>query len=253
MESYSEGFPEVSLNWTAVPAGSPMPGPQERAGTLAPSHGTDTGARSVVERFLIQERQRHLVSLLHRHGFMPLSGHRILEVGCGTGKWLRELIALGADPAKVVGVELLPSSAARARRLCPAPVTIECSNAANLKFPSESFDIVLQATVFSGVLDSDMRDAIAAEMLRVVRPAGLILWYDLIVENPWNSCVHPLRKSDVRRMFPGCSLELRRVGLTPLIAQLLVPRSWRASSILSSASPLCTHYLGAIRPPWNHP
>ncbi len=244
----------MPVNWTAVPAGSPMPGPQERAGMLAHSHdGTDAGSRSVVERFLIQERQRHLVSLLHRHGFMPLSGHRILEVGCGTGKWLRELIALGADPAKVVGVELLPSSAARARRLCPEPVTIECSNAANLRFPSESFDIVLQATVFSAVLDSDMRDAIASEMLRVVRPAGLILWYDLIVENPWNSCVHPLRKSDVRRMFPGCSLELQRVGLTPLIAQLLVPRSWRASSILSSASPLCTHYLGAIRPPWNHP
>jgi ubiquinone/menaquinone biosynthesis C-methylase UbiE len=244
----------MPVNWTAVPAGSPMPGPQERAGMLAHSHdGTDAGSRSVVERFLIQERQRHLVSLLHRHGFMPLSGHRILEVGCGTGKWLRELIALGADPAKVVGVELLPSSAARARRLCPEPVTIECSNAANLRFPSESFDIVLQATVFSAVLDSDMRDAIASEMLRVVRPAGLILWYDLLVENPWNSCVHPLRKSDVRRMFPGCSLELRRVGLTPLIAQLLVPRSWRASSILSSASPLCTHYLGAIRPPWNHP
>jgi ubiquinone/menaquinone biosynthesis C-methylase UbiE len=244
----------MPVNWTAVPAGSPMPGPQERAGMLAHSHdGTDAGSRSVVERFLIQERQRHLVSLLHHHGFMPLSGHRILEVGCGTGKWLRELIALGADPAKVVGVELLPSSAARARRLCPEPVTIECSNAANLRFPSESFDIVLQATVFSAVLDSDMRDAIASEMLRVVRPAGLILWYDLLVENPWNSCVQPLRKSDIRRMFPGCSLELQRVGLTPLIAQLLVPRSWRASSILSSASPLCTHYLGAIRPPWNHP
>jgi SAM-dependent methyltransferase len=244
----------VPVNWTAVPAGSPMPGPQERAGMLAPSHdGADAGASSVVDRFLMQERQRHLVSLLHRHGFMPLSGHRILDVGCGTGKWLRDLIALGADPANVVGVELLPSSAARARRLCPAPVTIECSNAANLRFQSDSFDIVLQATVFSSVLDSEMRHAIAAEMLRVVRPAGLILWYDLIVENPWNSCVHPLRKSDVRRMFPGCSLELRRVGLFPVLAQLLVPRSWRASSILSSVSPLCTHYLGAIRPPWNHP
>jgi ubiquinone/menaquinone biosynthesis C-methylase UbiE len=242
------------VNWTALPAGASASSPQDRAGTLAPSHdGADTRARSVVERFLDQERQRHLVSLLHRHGFMPLWGHRILEVGCGTGKWLRDLIALGADPAKLFGVELLPSSVARARRLCPAPVTIECSNAANLQFPSESFDIVLQATVFSAVLDNDMRHAIAAEMLRVVRPAGLILWYDLIVENPWNSCVHPLRKSDVRRMFPGCSLELRRVGLAPLIAQLLVPRSWRASSILSSASPLCTHYLGAIRPPWNHP
>ena len=203
---------------------------------------------SQAERFLMRERERQVVALLHRHGFMPLAPQRILEVGCGDGKWLRDLIAWGAQPANIHGVELLPSSAARARRLCPPAVTIECSTATDLRFPSHTFDIVLQATVFSTVLDNGMRHAIAAEMRRVVRPGGLILWYDLIVENPWNSSVHPLRKADIRRLFPDCSFDLRRTGLAPSLARLLAGRAPRLASKAAAMAPFCTHFVGAIRP-----
>jgi ubiquinone/menaquinone biosynthesis C-methylase UbiE len=202
----------------------------------------------VVASFLLHERERQVVELLHRQGCMPLRGKQVLDIGCGTGQWLRDLIAWGADPGNLYGIELLPASAVRARRLCPEGVTIECSNAAELRFPAASFDIVLQATVLSSVSDLVTRQAIAAEMLRVVRLEGLILWYDVIVENPWNSSVYPLRRSDIRQLFPGCSLELQRVGLAPQIARFLAPRSLRASSILSALPPFCTHYLGAIRP-----
>jgi SAM-dependent methyltransferase len=191
-----------------------------------------------------------VLALLHRHGFMPLSSQRILEVGCGTGKWLRDLIAWGADPAKTFGVELLPASAARARRLCPPAVTVECCNAVKTHFPSRSFDIVVQATMFSGVLEHGTRQAIATEMLRLVRPGGLILWYDVIGENRWNSSVHPLRKADVRRLFPGCAYDLRRSGLLFPVAQLLADRVPRAATFLAGLPPLRTHYLGAIRPTW---
>jgi ubiquinone/menaquinone biosynthesis C-methylase UbiE len=229
-----------------VGAGAPVPGGQ---GRMLGAAGAGAGrSASQAERFLSLERERQVVALLHRHGFMPLAPQRILEVGCGDGKWLRDLIGWGADPAKVHGVELLPASAARARRLCPPAVTIECSSATNLRFPSQAFDIVLQATVFSAVLDNDMRHAIAAEMRRVVRPGGLILWYDLIVENPWNSSVHPLRKSDIRRLFPDCSFDLRRTGLAPSLARLLAGRAPRLASTAAGMAPFCTHFVGAIRP-----
>jgi SAM-dependent methyltransferase len=192
-----------------------------------------------------------VVSLLYRHGFMPLSSQRILEVGCGTGKWLRDLISWGADPAKTFGVELLPASAARARRLCPPAVTVECCDAVKTSFPPRSFDIVAQATVFSGVLEHGTREAIAQEMLRLVRPGGLILWYDVIGENRWNSSVHPLRKADVRRLFPGCAYDLRRSGLSSTIAELLACRVPRVAALLAGLPPLGTHYLGAIRPTWD--
>jgi SAM-dependent methyltransferase len=217
--------------------------------TYATRKGEACYAESIAGRFQIQERERHVLSLLDRHGLLPLSGKRILEVGCGTGKWLRDLIAWGADPETLYGVELLEASAARARRLCPKSVSIECGNAAALRFDSNSFDIVLQATVFTSVLDPDMKRAMAAEMLRVLRPAGLVIWYDFFVRNPNNPYVQPVTKADIERLFPGCSIELRRVTLAPPLARLLAPRSWPTCALLSKLPPLCTHYLGALRKP----
>jgi SAM-dependent methyltransferase len=205
-------------------------------------------AESVAGRFQFQERERHVLRLLDRYRLMPLGGRKILEVGCGTGKWLRDLIAWGADPETLFGVELLQASAARARRLCPQSVTVECGSATSLSYPAASFDIVLQATVFTSVLEDDMRRAIAAEMLRVLRPNGIILWYDFFLKNPWSSYVRPVTRNELRDLFPGCSLDLRRVSLAPHLARALAPRSWPACAVLSRIPALCTHFLGAIRP-----
>ena len=212
--------------------------------------GEASNGDSVAGRFQLQEREHRVLRLLNRHGLMPLAGKKILEVGCGTGKWLRDLIAWGADPESLFGVELLQASAARARRLCPQGVTIECGNAAELPFASHSFDIVLQATVFTSVLDEDMKRAMAAEMLRVLRPRGVVIWYDFVFRNPRNPYVDPITREEICHLFPGCSLELRRVNLAPPLARLVAPRSWAACTALSKLPLLCTHYLGAIcRPP----
>jgi SAM-dependent methyltransferase len=194
------------------------------------------------------ERERQVQQLLARHGLMPLAGKRILEVGCGTGKWLRDFLAWGAEPGQLFGVELVEGSAARARRLCPPGVTIECGNAAQLRFSSHSFDIVLQAGLFSSLLEQDTKIAIAAEMLRVVRPTGVILWYDALLTSPDNPYVQPISRNEICRLFPGCSVELQRVSLAGPLARFLAPRSPRVCALLSRLSPLCTHYLGALRP-----
>jgi SAM-dependent methyltransferase len=205
-------------------------------------------AESVAGRFQIQERERRVLQLLDDQNLMPLTGRKILEVGCGTGKWLRDLIAWGADPESLYGVELLPASAARARRLCPQGVTIECESAVRLPYPSGSFDIVLQSTVFTSVLDADMKQAMASEMLRVLRPHGVILWYDFFLKNPGNPYVQPVGRGEIRGLFPDCRLDLRRISLAPPLVRLLAPSSWTACVMLSRIPPLCTHYLGAIRP-----
>lgn len=195
----------------------------------------------------MQEREREVLALLDRYGLMPLARKRILEIGCGTGKWLRDLVGWGADPANVFGIDLLLSSVARARRLCPAGVTISCANAADLRFEPESFDLVLQSTAFTSVLDAGMRTMMAAEMLRVVRPDGLILWYDLRMRNPLNPHTVPIAKAEVHRLFPSCSIDLRRVSLAPPVARALAPCSWLLCCLLARVAPLRSHYLGAIR------
>lgn len=197
--------------------------------------------------FAVQERERRVIAMLKHDGCMPIDGRTILEVGCGAGFWLREFIKWGARPENVSGVELLADRVAEARRLCPQGVTVECANAVDLPFNDGAFDIVLQATAFTSVPDSWMRQRMAAEMLRVARPEGLILWYDFRINNPRNPDVHGIGKREIRELFPACRITLHRVTLAPPLARWLVPRSWLASHVLATLPFFCTHYLGVVR------
>src|SRR5438445_10103119 len=69
--------------------------------------------------FMLQGIERGVLRLLARHSVLPLRDKRMLEIGCGTGYWLREFVKWGADAAGVTGVDLLRDRIAAARRLCP--------------------------------------------------------------------------------------------------------------------------------------
>src|SRR6266496_4556432 len=147
--------------------------------------------------FIIQERERRLLTLLRQHGFALLDTYKILEIGCGTGYWLREFIKWGARPENIAGVDLLSDRVTEAKKLCPETDQDHCGSAAELAFPKETFDLVLQSTVFTSVLDSSMKQQMASEMLRVVKSDGLILWYDYHVNNPWNADVRGVKRQAI--------------------------------------------------------
>ena len=196
---------------------------------------------------LVQSRERRVLSLLDRVGARPLEERRVLEVGCGTGFWLREFIKWGADPSKLAGIDLLPERIASARRLCPEAVDLRCGSAAELPFADERFDVVLQSTLFTSVLDPAMQRRIAAEMTRVLSPRGVILWYDFRVDNPRNRDVRGVRAAEIRALFPSCDVSLAPITLAPPLARTIAPWSRLVCSALEAVPLLCTHYLGAIR------
>lgn len=197
--------------------------------------------------FMVQERERRVLAILERYGCTPLDTKKILEIGCGTGHWLREFIKWGARPDNITGVDLLPDRIADARRLCPEAVRLLCRNATKLEVSDATFDLVLQSTVFTSILDPGMKQEIAAEMLRVVKPDGLILWYDYHVNNPRNPDVRGVKKREIYQLFPECHIALRRITLAPPLARLLAPHSWLCCHLLERIPFLRTHYLGVIR------
>src|SRR6266487_6388708 len=85
--------------------------------------------------FIMQERERRLLTLLQRHGFTLLDTYKMLEIGCGTGSWLREFIKWGARPEHIAGVALLADRVTEAKKLCPETVQVHCGSAAALAFP----------------------------------------------------------------------------------------------------------------------
>ena len=200
------------------------------------------------QRWTLADRERRTLALLSRESLGSLANTRILEVGCGTGTWLRDLVRWGASPLNVFGVEILPARAAEARRSVAPGVTVLDGDIAALEFPDASFDLVIQSTVFSSILDPERRRRTAAEMRRVLRPDGLILWYDLAMDNPRNPNVRGVSRAGISSLFPGCRVLAERITLAPPIARALAPHAPWACTLLNAFPFLRTHLLSAIRP-----
>jgi hypothetical protein len=118
-----------------------------------------------------------------------------------------------------------------------------------LALPSGSFDMVLQSTVFTSILDPYLKHEIAAEMMRFLIKNGLIFWCDFQFSNPWNRDVQGVDKRERHELFLDCQITLRRVTLVPSLARLIGKHSWLACYLLVAIPWVCTHYLGGIRKP----
>jgi SAM-dependent methyltransferase len=198
-----------------------------------------------VNLFTVREREWILAGLLRRSGVSTLAGLDILDVGCGGGGELRRLTSLGATPDRLAGIDLMPARAEAARRILPE-ARIETGSAHQMPFPDGSFDIVSQFVVFSSVVDPEMRRAIASEMLRVLRPGGLILWYDIRKARTTVNLV-PISMGEMRTIFPGCSITARPVTLGWKATRCVVPRSRAAAYLLQRLPFLCSHWAAVLK------
>ena len=86
----------------------------------------------------LQERQRAMLRLFVRLGFTDLSALRLLEVGCGSGGNLLELLRLGFAPDRLSGIELLTDRFAAARAALPVALSLHCGDALQVALPAAS-------------------------------------------------------------------------------------------------------------------
>lgn len=104
-------------------------------------------------------------------------GHRVLDVGCGTGVFLPALAREVGATGLVVGLDHAPALIEEARRRIDrlgfgTHVRLECGDAVSLPFPDASFDAAHISRVLIHIADPD---AVLREMRRVTRPGGWIV------------------------------------------------------------------------------
>ena len=96
----------------------------------------------------------------------------MLEVGCGAGGWLADFERWGVKRGSLAGIDLNPDRIREAQlRLgrtlgfgdgdSPVQPDIRVGDASKLPWRPASFDVVLQSTVFTSILDVRMREAVA--------------------------------------------------------------------------------------------
>jgi ubiquinone/menaquinone biosynthesis C-methylase UbiE len=103
-------------------------------------------------------------------------GDRVLEVGCGTGVVVRDLVPLVARRGEVVGIDASRLMLERARQLCRAAagsarITLRVADGAQLPFAANRFDAALAITVILHVADAL---SVVREMARVTRAGGRV-------------------------------------------------------------------------------
>jgi ubiquinone/menaquinone biosynthesis C-methylase UbiE len=114
---------------------------------------------------------RHYRRLARR--FAPWNGRRLLDIGCGTGLWLRAATALGAIPA---GIDISRVAVDACRKHLPG-AELHCGPAERLPFGDRQFDFVSCLGSLEHFLDPENA---LREMVRVAKPAATLL---LLVPN----------------------------------------------------------------------
>lgn len=198
-------------------------------------------------RLIRAEREPIYKTFLTEPDRPPLSQIELLKVGCGGGTELKRFLKMGMSPDRVQGFELLPQRAASARALLPQEVRIHDGDASQMDFPDHSFDVIFASTVFSSILDQDLRRRLAHRMWQVTRPRGLVLWYDFTVNNPRNPDVRGVSKEDVLELFPDANATFVRTTLAPPIGRTIAPLGPIPYRLLSAVRPLRTHLVAALR------
>jgi SAM-dependent methyltransferase len=207
------------------------------------------GYENLAHVYRIHERHRETLLLLKEGGYYPLTKIHILDVGCGDGVMLRQFLQWGAMPENLVGIELRSEPVKKAHYLTPN-LDILCGSATDLPYTDASFDLVCQHTVFTSILESGMKQQIASEICRVLRPGGAVLWYDFMYNNPHNPDVRGIKKSEIEFLFPGFVIQLRRITLAPPIARRMPKFGLTVLYPLLASIPfLRTHNLGLLKKP----
>jgi SAM-dependent methyltransferase len=103
------------------------------------------------------------------------SGATVLDVGCGTGRWVRRFRELGL---KATGLDATPEML----RLASQQGTKACllsAEAHRLPLADQTFDFVTDITVVQHI-SPELQPVAIAEMLRVLRPGGSLVLMELI-------------------------------------------------------------------------
>ena len=190
----------------------------------------------------LAERERAMRRWIVETGIDP-STARVLEVGCGTGGNLLDLIRFGFTPENLTGIELQRGRLEEARRSVPSSVKLIDGDALDVAFEPGMFDVVMLFTVFTSLLDEEYRERVAKHVWHLVKPGGGVLWYDFCFDNPRNPDVRGVPVKAIRGLFPEGALHCRRITLAPPLARAAVRLHSSLYTLLNTIPLLRTHVL----------
>jgi 2-polyprenyl-3-methyl-5-hydroxy-6-metoxy-1,4-benzoquinol methylase len=175
------------------------------------------------------------------------AGTRVLDVGCGIGRWSCRLAARGA---RVTGVDLSPTMIAQAGRHAAAQgVTARCRFLAQDLAALEvdgPFDVILGVTVLQHILEPAALHAAVQRLGSQLTADGTLILLEAAPVRAVTSCNSPIfrarQRDEYRRLFEACGLVVQTVtGVDPAPF-----RSWLLPHLPRMPRALRTAALAAV-------
>lgn len=118
------------------------------------------------------------------------SSDKILEVGCGTGRFTIPLAKRGFN---IVGYDPSPHMVKQAREKVEnySNISFKIGEGKSLDFEANLFDLVYSIRVLNHVESKEYAFLMISEMIRVAKPGGLILIEFANVERPFSRDIYP--------------------------------------------------------------
>lgn len=123
----------------------------------------------------VHSLQREAMDWALKHIPPKALGGRVLDAGCGTGRWARLLVDRGAS---VVGVDLSPTAIATARALVPE-AEFHCQDLLAVTFPPQHFDLIVSVTVLQH-LPYQEQERVFLRFRQLLKPGGYVVMLENI-------------------------------------------------------------------------
>ena len=194
---------------------------------------------------LIEKERFQAIKDLFHFNSINLMNKMVIDIGCAGGNTIPILKKFGASDKNLHGIDLREERLSFAKKRFPKS-NFNLMDARNINFNDSSFDMVISFTLFSSVLNVEYRKQIASEMARVLKPNGVILYYDFRYNNPFNRNVMKVKHKDIKSLFPNMKIDLTLITVLPPLVRLFGGLAKYVYPILSKIPFLNSHHIGLI-------
>lgn len=181
--------------------------------------------------YLKQRSQKSVIEIFNKNKIY-LSEKNILDIGCGTGDWLRFFADIKGNSNKLVGIDISSHRIHMANLINPGIKFLK-GDATKLPFSDNSFDLISQYFTFEHLLEDDDIARAVKEAERVLKDNGIFIWFDLLpIFGKNHNPTRGYSLDDVRKIFSKFEIiDYKYVFKTFSILSKKIPIAYRLPKI----------------------
>jgi len=206
------------------------------------TEGTDLHENKLFIENVVSERETVYSQIIGKN-FKEIQKLKVIEIGAGGGANINFFLSAGVKSENIYAIELMPDRSEVLKKRFPG-IKVITGDALEIDVPAD-FDIVFQSLVFTSILNADYKMRLARKMWNMLKPGGIILWYDFRFNNPSNKDVKGVGKSEIRNLFSFArEINFYNVTLAPPVGR----RVGSFYKIINKFFPfLRTHLIAVIK------